>query len=312
MANRAEVKLGSSFSSSAKAEISRIFPQRNCCALAQCFGILLFANAFTAESIKIITESRDFAYILPKLFKKAFDLTFDVFPSMESPGKLAFQIIDEEKISIIMEELGFSRDRTLSLHVNLPIVEEDCCKAAFLRGAFLAGGSVTDPEKGYHLEITTTHASVCRETYALMEEIVGFYPKATQRGGAQVLYLKQSDLISDFLTFLGAPVAAMGIIETKLEKELNNKVNRRCNCDDANTSKVVEAAQEQLSAIRILKQRGMLNHLPMKLQQAAIAREEHPESSLSELAGMMDPPITKPAMNHRLKKLVALSKEANI
>ena len=104
-------------------------------------------------------------------------------------------------------------------------------------------------------------------------------------------------------------MAAMNIMETRLEKELNNKVNRRCNCDDANTSKVVEAAQEQLNAIRILRERQMLEHLPKKLQQAAIAREKNPEASLTELAAMMEPAITKPAMNHRFKKLVELSKE---
>ena len=102
----------------------------------------------------------------------------------------------------------------------------------------------------------------------------------------------------------------MGIMEAKLEKELNNKVNRRCNCDEANTSKVVEAAQEQLTAIRTLKKLGLLEKLPVKLMQAAVAREENPESSLTELASMMDPPITKPAMNHRLKKLVQMAKEA--
>ena len=124
------------------------------------------------------------------------------------------------------------------------------------------------------------------------------------------MYLKQSDQISDCLTHLGAPVAAMGIMEAKLEKELNNKVNRRCNCDDANTSKVVEASQEQLAAIRILTERGQLERLPQKLLAAAIARQENPEASLSELAALMEPPISKPAMNHRLKKLVELSKEA--
>ena len=143
-----------------------------------------------------------------------------------------------------------------------------------------------------------------------MEEVLGFYPKSAARGGGQVLYLKQSDMICDCLTYLGAPVAAMGILEAKLEKELNNKVNRRCNCDDANTSKVVEAAQEQLSAIRTLRERGVLEHLPQKLQAAAVAREANPESSLTELAAMMVPPITKPAMNNRMKKLVQTAKEA--
>lgn len=299
-----------SFSANAKTEVCRVFPNRHCCALAEAFGILLYCNSFGSDQIRIITESREFAMFLPRLFKKAFNLNFDVFPSMEAPGKLIFQIIDEEKIAMIMESFGFTVDDTLSLHVNLPVVEDDCCKAAFLRGAFLAGGSVTDPEKGYHMEFTTTHQSVARETYALIREIVGFSPKSAARAGGQVLYMKQSDMISDFLTFLGAPIAAMGIMETKLEKELNNKVNRRCNCDDANTSKVVEAAQEQITAIRTLKEKGLLAKLPQKLQQAANAREAHPASSLSELAGMMDPPITKPAMNHRLKKLMQLAKEA--
>ena len=129
------------------------------------------------------------------------------------------------------------------------------------------------------------------------------------RGGGQVLYLKQSEQICDFLTYLGAPVAAMGIMEARLEKELNNKVNRRCNCDDANTSKVVEAAQEQLAAIRILRETELLEKLPEKIRQAALARENNPSASLSELAAMMEPAITKPAMNNRMKKLVQLAKE---
>jgi len=298
-----------SFSANAKAEICKGFPQKNCCALAQCFGVLLFCNSFGADGIRIITESKEFAEILPKLFRKAFSLNFDINPEPDSPGKLVFQITEPEKVEMIMSAYGFGVKDTLALHVNLPIVEEDCCKAAFLRGAFLAGGSVTDPEKGYHMELTTTHASVSREAYALMQEAIGFAPKSARRGGGHVLYLKQSDMISDFLTFLGAPIAAMGIMEARLEKELNNKVNRRCNCDEANTSKVVEAAQEQLAVIRLLREQGKLAHLPQKLQQAAKAREENPSASLTELAAMMTPPITKPAMNHRLKKLVEAAKE---
>ena len=298
-----------SFSAAAKAEICRLQPAKHCCALAQCFGILLFCNSFSADSIRIITESREFAYTLPRLFKKAFNLDFDSFPSMASPGKLVFQITDPEKIQTIMEQYGFHPNETLALHVNMPIVEEECCKASFLRGAYLAGGSVTDPEKGYHLELATTHQSVAAESFLLLSEALGFDPKKAKRGGGQVLYFKQSDQISDCLTFLGAPVAAMGIMEAKLEKELNNKINRRCNCDDANISKVVEAAQEQLGAIRTLRLRGVVEQLPNKLQQAIIAREMNPEASLSELAAMMEPPISKPAMNHRLKKLLELAKE---
>jgi DNA-binding protein WhiA len=301
--------MATSFSASTKAEICRYFPQRPCCALAECFGILLFCNSFSDETIRIITESREFAWILPRLFDKAFGIDFDSYPSLESPGKLIFQIDEPEKIGRIMNAFGFSRGSTLSLHLNLPLVEDECCRTAFMRGAFLAGGSVTDPEKGYHLELTTTHYSVSRETFALMHDALGFSPKYAVRGGGHVLYLKQSDQISDSLAYFGASVASMGVMETKLEKELNNKVNRRCNCDEANTSKVVEAAQEQLAAFRVLRERGVVQKLPAKMQQAVIARENNPEASLTELAAMMDPPISKPAMNSRLRKLVQMSKE---
>lgn len=298
-----------SFSANAKAEVCRTVPQSKCCAQAECFGILLFCNSFRMSGIRIITESQDFAAILPKLFKKAFGMDFDAEPKADCRGKLIYQITQPEKILAIMEEFGFGTSETPALHINFPVVEDDCCKASFLRGAFLAGGSITDPAKAYHLELTTTHQNVAREAYTLMQEVLGFYPKSAQRKGGQVLYLKQSEWIADFLTYLGAPVASMAIFEARLEKELNNRVNRRCNCDDGNTSKVVEAAQEQLAAIRILKERKQLEHLPIKLQQAAKAREENPESALTELAAMMEPPITKPAMNHRLQKLVLLAKE---
>jgi len=299
-----------SFSGSVKAEICRAVPQRKCCTGAMCFGVLLFCNTFSRDCIRIITESPDFAQILPKLFKKAFAIDFDIKPDEGCTGKRIFQITDPDKIKTIMSVYGFDPRDTLSMHINLSVLEEDCCKSSFVRGAFLAGGSVTDPAKGYHMELTTTHQSVAREGYSLIEEAVGFAPKSAARAGGQVLYFKQSERIADCLTYLGAPVAAMGIMEAKLEKELNNEVNRRCNCDEANTSKVVEASQEQLSAIRVLKEKGLLANLSAKLQQAAAAREENPELSLTELAALMEPPITKPAMNHRLKKLMAMAQEA--
>lgn len=298
-----------SFSGNVKAELCRSFPSKHCCALAQCFGILLFCNSFSFDGIRIITESKEFAQLLPKLFKRAFSVSFDQLPDSQCGGKMTFQIVQPQKLLMIMNSYGFDPEDTLSLHINLPVVEDECCKTAFLRGAFLASGSVTDPAKAYHLEFATNHRSVSREAYTFIHEVLGFYPKNAQRGGGQVLYLKNSELISDCLTFLGAPISAMGIMEARLEKELNNKVNRRCNCDEANTSKVVEAAQEQLLAIRTLRQKGLTENLPPKLLQALTAREENPEASLTELALLMQPPISKPAMNHRLKKLVQMSKE---
>ena len=211
-----------------------------------------------------------------------------------------------------MDTYGFDPSDTVALHINYPVIEDDCCKTSFLRGAFLAGGSVTDPERGYHLELATTHQNVAREGFSLIHEVMGFEPKMAPRGGGCVLYLKQSDLISDLLAYLGASVAAMGIIEAKMEKELKNTVNRRCNCDEANTSKVVEAAQEQLVSIRVLRQCGLFDQLPPKLREAAVAREKNPEASLTELAALMQPPISKPAMNNRMKNLIRMAQEANV
>lgn len=298
-----------SFSAGAKAEIAKEFPQKHCCAMAEAFGVLLFCNSFTSESVRIVTESREFAQMLPKLFRKAFSVQFDQQPDAEETGKLVFLITDPEKLHTIMESCGFSPESTMSLHINYPLIEEECCRAAFLRGAFLSGGSVTDPSKHYHMELSVPHVSVARESYTLFQDVLGFYPKSTQRSGVSVIYFKQSDQISDVLTYLGAPLAAMGIMEAKLEKEMNNRINRCVNCDDANTSKVVEAAQQQLAAIRSLQSRGVADDLPEKLKQAMNARLNNPEASLTELAAMMVPPITKPAMNHRLKKLVELAKE---
>ena len=298
-----------SFSGRAKAEICQQLPQKRCCCQAMAFGVLLFANTFSDSLVRIVTESREFALLLPRLFWRAFRMEFDEFPSMEAPGKLVFQITEPGKLDFLLDAYGFDPDNTLALHVNLSVLEEECCRVPFLQGAFLAGGSVTDPGKGYHLEIATGHQAVGRETYALMEEVLGFYPKLAARGANTVLYFKQSDQISEVLSRLEATVCGMGIIEARLEKELNNKVNRRVNCDGANISKVVDAAQTQLTAIRTLRERGQFEDLPAKLKAAALAREAEPEASLTELAAMMEPPITKPAMNNRMKKLMALAGE---
>lgn len=291
-----------SFSSNVKQELCRQGVNKKCCAVAECHGITLYCNTFSPELIKIVTESRDFAERLPKLFRRAFGLEFDEVPAGDS-GKLTFAITSPDKIRQVFAAFGFSVESHVTLHVNFGILEEDCCRISFLRGAFLAGGSVTDPEKRYHLELTTGHQKVSREVNALLLDL-GFYPKDTSRNGTSVLYFKQSNYIEDFLTLLGAPVCAMAIMEAKVEKELRNGVNRRVNCDTANLTKVVDAAQDQIAAIRRLEQRGILEQLPEKLRMTAQLRMENPEATLSELAQMFDPPVTKSAMNHRMRKLI--------
>ena len=200
-----------------------------------------------------------------------------------------------------------ARGDELGLHINFGLLEEECCRASFLRGVFFAGGSVTDPAKRYHLELATSHLQVSRELEVLLREC-GYPPKSVARNGSFITYFKQSDQIEDFLTLIGAPVAAMSVMSAKLEKDLRNSVNRRLNCDSANLDKAVEAAQEQLESIRKLQRAGLLDQLPDKLQLTAALRLENPELTLSELAEEFDPPVTKSCLNHRLRKITQLAK----
>ena len=289
------------FSAQVKQELCRQALSRRCCAQAEAYGVLLFCNTFHSRQVRIITESSQLKRRLPALFRKAFRLEFDQLPAEK--GKGTFLIEDPEKLQLVFSTFGLDADSAVSIHVNFAHLEEEHCQVAFLRGAFLAGGSVTDPMKGYHLELATSHYHVGREVPALLRE-VGFSPKATVRKGNYITYFKQSDHIEDFLTKIGAPVSAMAVMTAKLERDLRGSGNRRVNCDAANLDKVVAAAQSQIEAIRRLEEAGALSTLPARLREAAQLRVDNPELTLSELAGMCDPPVSKSALNHRLRRLV--------
>ncbi len=297
-----------SFSFDTKNELCKLPVQRRCCAQAETYGILLYCHTFSSSEVRIITENPNFAARLPRLFHRAFDLRFDRQPGQgeEPRGKMIFQITDREKLDHIIDLLGYDPRQSLALHVNFAMVEEECCRAAFFRGCFFAGGSITDPSSRYHLELTSSHLQASRELEVLLRES-GYPPKSVARNGSAVTYFKQSDQIEDFLTLIGAPAAAMRIMSTKVEKGIRNSVNRRLNCDSANLDKAVEAAQSQGAAIRRLHAAGRLAELPDKLQETAALRLAHPELSLSELAEAFDPPVTKSCLNHRLRKLMELA-----
>lgn len=294
-----------SFSGDAKRELCRGAINRKCCAQAECYGILLYANRFDGEEARIVTESPDFAARLPLLFKKGFHFAFDRLPE-PGQGKFIFAITDRSKLAALAEAFGYDPGVTVAHHINFAVLEEEHCRTAFLRGVFLAGGSVTDPAKGYHLEMNTTHYSVNRELLSLMGE-AGFAPKSSTRGATHMAYFKQSEAITDFLTAIGAPLAAMELMNAKAEKDLRGGVNRRVNCDAANLDKAVEAAQTQIEAIRRLAERMDLEELSPKLREAAYLRLENPDMTLTELGELCQPPITKSSFNHRLKKLAAMA-----
>ena len=293
-----------SFSYKAKAELCRTAVQRLCCARAECYGVLLYCNTFTMQEVRIITENPEFAARLPRLFHRAFSVKFDRLPAEETPGsKLIFQITDPDKLRRIVDTLGYDLRQALVLHVNFAMLEEDCCRVSFLRGAFLAGGSVTDPEKRYHLELSTSHVQASREVSALLQEM-GFLPRSVMRSGSAVIYFKQSEHIEDLLTTLGAPVAATEIMTAKVDKEIRNGANRAMNCDMANVNKTLDAVAAQQEAIKKLESAGQLDKLPEKIQETARLRMQNPELPLAQLAALFDPPISKSCLNHRIRKIM--------
>ena len=298
-----------SFASEVKAELCHVKRSRKCCAVAECYGVMLYCNSFTPREIRIITGSPEFIELLPKLFRKAFNVSFDVLPENVKPGGRATLLMtDPEKIATVFRAFGMEPSDTLTLHINLGVLENDCCKTSFVRGAFLAGGSITDPAKRYHLELTTTHAAVGREMCALLLEL-GFEPGLAMRGANHVAYFKQSEAIADFLTMAGAGVPAREVMSARVEKDMRNEINRKVNCDSANADKIVAAAAEQLEAIRRIEREQGLDTLPEGLQQAALLRIANPEASLAELAALSVPSVTKSCLSHRLKRLAAIAKD---
>ena len=296
-----------SFASDTKTELCRAGFSRACCVRAELYGILLFCNSFTASGVRILTEHRGFLQRTERLMKKAAGVTPDERRD-EERGKRSLSIRDPGKLERLCELFGCELERNPAHHVNLGVLEEDCCRASFLRGAFLAGGSMTSPSKSYHLELITGHYSVSREVSALLREM-DFRPGSLRRNGNYVLYFKHSEAIEDLLTLLGAPMAALALMNAKVEKEVLNGVNRRMNCDEANLDKTVNAALSQLAAIRRLRELDKLESLSPKLREAARLREEYPELNLSQLGALAVPPVTKSTLNYRLKKIMELAGE---
>jgi DNA-binding protein WhiA len=278
---------------------------------AELYGVLLYCNTFGPEEVKIVTEHRQFAARARKAAEKGGRYRAGLKKRRRGRGRLGQDEIcpfrnGAGKAGAAAPEIRYDAGRSLAHHINLAVVEDDCCRAAFLRGALLAGGSITEPSKGYHLELTTSHYNVSREVYSLLLDM-GFKPGNAARNGNYITYFKQSEAIEDLLTLLGAPVAAMRIMNAKVEKEISNKVNRRLNCDEANLDKMVNAAQEQLKAIRKLEEEGSFDSLSGKLKEAALLRRDNPDLSLAQLAAMARPAVTKSCLNHRLRKIMEIA-----
>ncbi len=183
------------------------------------------------------------------------------------------------------------------------MAEKECCKKALIRGAFLGGGTIIDPQKNYNLELVAPDEELAQEMRKLLRD-AGFGFSLARRKAKYVLYMKNSESISDFLSYIGAFKAQMELLNIKIEKELRNEFNRAANSEIANLEKTIHAAVEQIKVIEKIDQTMGIEKLPEDLREVARLRLSHKDLSLSELGALLDPPLTKSGVNHRLKKLM--------
>jgi hypothetical protein len=289
-----------SFSARVKTELCRSPYTRVCCAQAESYGALLLGSVFNASEIRILTSHGAFAERLQPLFEKAFGFRPNPSTPPERKGKWLFQVTRANHIQTIRKVYGYGASDETVLHLNNAVLERECCAPAFWRGAFCSGGTVTHPEKKYLLEMVTPHRVLARELSALIRES-DLEAALGERAGTQVLALTVSEAIEDFLALTGAPLAAMSVMEAKLEKEIRNSVNRRVNCDTANLDKQIAAAGRLRTVIGLLEESGKMAKLPDILRETARARVLHSEDSLQQLAARLG--ISKSCLNHRLRKL---------
>ena len=309
-----------SFAAEVKNELARIEADKKCCQLAEIAGFLRVAGSIGLAGFgkfKIMITSENPAVI--RHYKKLLHDYFDVETTLEvgegnSVGKKrAYRItIDAENRSEqILRETGILLVREGNNYISDGIydglIRTKCCKKAYLRGVFMGIGTMSDPEKSYHLEFVCRTESLAKDLRKLINSFVDLQAKESKRGKSHLVYVKKADYIGDILGIMGADTHSLIITTTQVEKSMRNKVNRMANCDNANLDRVVEAAMKQAAAVEKIEREKGLDWLPDKLKEVAILRKENPDLSISALGELCDPPLKKSGINGRLKKLVELA-----
>ena len=287
-----------SFSWDIKQKLCQIISDCPYCARSELAGIVGFSGDFSESRLKLLTEHETLANRITDNLEQCVGI------KTEASGEKAKRILIED--SAVLDNLRaclFLADEQTEKEFDGEILSMDCCKASYIRGAFLGGGCVLDPEKSYHLEFDTKYKKSAGRLYRLLEGI-GYPVKITYRKGHHLVYIKGYEAIADILGVMGAGVGALKMHSTQIEKEMRNAVNRYVNCETANTKKVVAAAGRQLNAIKKIESRCALDTLPENLRIVAQLRLENPDISLQELGQLLPVPIGKSGVNHRLNKII--------
>ena len=308
-----------SFSSEIKSEIMKCSELPECCRHAMTYGMLLFGRSFNEQEISIMTDN-------PAVADKYTELTFDVtgveasrFVSEAGKTTVSFSSLDDRKkvldcFSNSGNEKVMRIDRGNLRNESENEFEYDmqdsinCCNAAFLRGAFLSCGTCSDPNKSYHIEFIAPYRMLSLDLLKILTDY-GLNAKHMLRRGINVIYIKDSTSIEELLTLMGAQMAAMEIMNIKIYKDVRNLTNRRNNFENANLTRTVYASCDQADSIQKLKDAGVFPTLSEDLKMIAHLRLENPDSSLREIGDMCDPPLSRSAVNYRLKRLMGIAEK---
>lgn len=310
-----------SFSSDVKNELNRqISPARHCCIaeFAALFALTGQVKKFQNGEIyvKIHTENLTVAQKFYILLRKTFRAKIDVLVRRHNlqAGTTSYEIFVFKKQDVVnilkaVKIIDEQRKQWGSLsQVHYLIIQNTCCKRAFLRGVFMAAGSVSNPERAYHLEIAVLSERLADQIREILSSFM-IDAKITTRKKYFVVYIKEGSQIVDFLNVIGAHIALMNFENVRIVKEVRNSVNRRVNCETANIDKTVSAAARQIEDIKYIQCNMGFSRLTEGLREIALLRLEYPECPLQELGKLLSKPIGKSGVNHRLRKLSDIAKQ---
>ncbi len=266
-------------------------------------------------TFKIITENPAIARWIFKNLKDFYDIHTKLLVKKSNSLKKnnIYMVLIPEEVDVkgLLQELGIiEKDGLFNIHYGVPseVIKNENCKRAYIKGAFLGGGSISNPEKTYHLEFVTHDQDYANE----LSDLINSYKlnsKVIQRKNSFVIYLKEGEQIVDLLNIIGAHNALLELENIRIMKEMRNNVNRIVNCETANLSKTVNAAVRQVESIKLIESEIGLDRLPKNLKEVAKLRLAFPDESLKELGAMLNPPVGKSGVNHRLRRIEKIADE---
>ncbi len=279
------------------------------------YGVFLFAGAFRKGLMYLRTENTRVAELYAELAESIVGRPCTDSVKSRS-GVYTVSVVEEKDRLKILKNFGCSENE-IKLRINRSNIgydmsEDRSCEGAFLAGAFLSCGMITDPQRNYRLEFLVGYKNLCTDILKMLRDIEvpdPIEPKQTVRKSNYVIYIKNSRNIEDTLTFMGAGMSALSLMETKVYKDIRNKVNRISNCESANLDKTLDAGFKQVEAINKIKSVLGEEGIPENLRELARLRLENPQMSLTQLASELNPPISRSGVNHRLNKLLKIAQE---